>query len=510
MRRTLILSCLAIALAAQPAAAATTVSVVDAYPDTLLQSGFQPEVLISDQTGDVNALSVSYTYATNGQPSPPPGDAVVTVRDDSADLEAGEGCEPAGSKRVRCTVEGILAIRALLGGGADTAGVEGPDGGISCTCVRLLGGDGNDRLTSQDGAGLEGDAGDDVLSGLPSTATTTANGFPGPSDDGLSGGDGNDVLDGGIGDDHLAGGAGDDVLRGGAGGDNLFGAEPADDPNPPAGRDDLHGGSGRDVLDDGDDHSGPIGPDKVVGGRGFDTVDSYLGRTAGVSVNLSRPGGDGQAGEGDSVVNVETVYGGTGNDTLVGDGDANQLFGGDGSNRIRGRGGDDYLDGDSTARNALSGDRGDDHISVQVWTTGPVNCGRGHDIVFQSVRGEDAPREPSENDPGVAVAANCESIRLSGGYRFGLDPVPGPVSGRLLTFDRLPAQGWREFFSVVVTPAEPPYRHLGKGTSTREGVTVELPADVARRARRRGMALRAELWEDGAKLRMIWRFRVPR
>ena len=112
------------------------------------------------------------------------------------------------------------------------------------------------------------------------------------------------------------------------------------------------------------------------------------------------------------------------------------------------------------------------------------------------------------SDLGIAVAPSCETIGLSGSYRFRLDPVPDdPVSGTALRFDRPPRAGTNGSYEVAVTRATAPYEELGRARPEHESVTVELPADVARRARRDGMALRAEVW-DGSELRMIWRFRV--
>src|SRR5262245_63227070 len=47
----------------------------------------------------------------------------------------------------------------------------------------------------------------------------------------------------------------------------------------------------------------------------------------------------------DTLVSIENVEGGLGNDTIRGDAGANRLLGGDGDDRLAGRGGDDLLDG---------------------------------------------------------------------------------------------------------------------------------------------------------------------
>jgi hypothetical protein len=511
MRNATALACLILALAASQASAATTVGVGDEFPGAPVE----PSVVIRDESGDVNSLTISYTYTTNGEPFPPPGNAVVTVQDASAPLEPGAGCAATAEATVRCEVDGIFAIRAHLGGGADRATAASPPAGtLSCDCVRVFGGDGADQLTSFDGAILDGEGADDLLTGRPSQAGGIRGGLGGPSDDTLVGGDGDDLLYGANGDDGMSGGAGDDILRGGTGNDFLSGggAPPVNGSAPAAGRDDLDAGEGDDTLDDSDDNGPEIGPDELAGGIGVDTIHSYMERSVGVRVDLSRPGGQGQPGEDDTLVNVENVYGGSGDDVLAGDGDANQLYGFGGTNRLRGRGGKDVLSASGAARDRLSGDRGDDFIDIQAWSRATIECGRGRDRVQQPFRGADSPRQPIDADPGAVIAASCEAVVNGAGASWGLDPVPDdPVSGRSLSFSRPRGFRYRKVFFLVVTRADRPFTELGKGGSRLHGVRVRLPERVARRARQRGMALRAELWDasGGApRLRMIWRFRV--
>lgn len=112
----------------------------------------------------------------------------------------------------------------LLGeGGNDTLTGEGTPGGFDT----MLGGDGNDSLTSNviggaSGASMDGGDGNDTIQG-------------GQANDTLSGGDGNDslsdlggrnqVLDGGGGDDTISSSGGSNLISGGAGADKfIFGA----------------------------------------------------------------------------------------------------------------------------------------------------------------------------------------------------------------------------------------------------------------------------------------------
>ncbi|MEF8721301.1 MAG: DUF4347 domain-containing protein [Candidatus Accumulibacter delftensis] len=148
-------------------------------------------------------------------------------------------------------------------------------------------------------------------------------GTPGP--DVLNGSGSNDLLDGLAGDDTLNGMAGDDTLYGGAN------------------NDDLNGGSGDDLLD---------------GGAGVDTVSYSDVYFAGVQINLQLGTASGGGGE-DTLVSIENVIGGDGQDTLIGNDDDNRLVGGFGDDFLSGLGGNDMLYG-YFGRDTLDGGAGDD------------------------------------------------------------------------------------------------------------------------------------------------------
>jgi Ca2+-binding RTX toxin-like protein len=261
-------------------------------------------------------------------------------------------------------------VNTLTGGGGD----DSLDGGAANDT--LSGGSGNDKL--------EGGAGDDSLAGES-------------GDDSLDGGTGNDSLDGGADGDTLVGGLGADSMVGGDGtdvadyssalvpvtvnpngaaddgaageGDNVA----ADVESATGGIDDdllignggngtLSGGAGDDTLD------GGLGSDSLIGGAGVDTA-TYKGRSAAVTVNLASAGGDGQAGENDSV-DAEKVVGGSGNDKLTGDAAANIFDGGAGNDVVSGGAGADLIHGDQgndtlsggDGRDILNGDDGNDTL----------------------------------------------------------------------------------------------------------------------------------------------------
>ena len=236
----------------------------------------------------------------------------------------------------------------------------------------------NDDLTGDANANtLSGGAGNDLLRGLAGNDALSG----GEGDDTASGGDGSDAVDGGAGGADLvdysdragpirvtlnsAGGADDDgaipndgatattlddvdnveIAVGGSGPDTLI-AHATDGSV-------LRGNSGDDTL------TGGAGPDSFDGGTGADSMDgkagadlvTYAGVAEAVTVTLN----DGAANDGgvadtsganrDATVGIEHVTGGSGNDSLTGDGGANTLDGGSGDDRLRGLLGADALIG---------------------------------------------------------------------------------------------------------------------------------------------------------------------
>jgi len=150
----------------------------------------------------------------------------------------------------------------------------------------------------------------------------------------------------------VSGGSGTDVLNGGAGDDLLDGG---------TGADTLSGGPGDDELTGGKAPESKVEPDVLDGGDGTDRV-RYDDRKKPISVNLSDPaGGAGESGEGDSLVAIETVVGGSARDLLIGSPGPDKLEGSEANDLIRGMGGDDSLIGDEGA-DRLYGSAGRDTL----------------------------------------------------------------------------------------------------------------------------------------------------
>ncbi|MEJ0075773.1 MAG: tandem-95 repeat protein [Alphaproteobacteria bacterium] len=192
--------------------------------------------------------------------------------------------------------------------------------------VNVLGGSGSDTLSGTDFA--------DMLDANNSPTLPNAS-----DNDILNGHGGNDQLFGRAGDDTLDGGADSDTVNGGDGNDHIIGNID--------GAADTYNGDGNDLVN-------------AVAGTGGDTID-YSATTNGISVTLS--GGaatvvDDEAGT-DTLTGIENVTGGSGDDIITGDNNANILIGGAGADSLTGSGGADRLVGGSGADN-LSGGTGAD------------------------------------------------------------------------------------------------------------------------------------------------------
>src|SRR3954468_16836624 len=222
-------------------------------------------------------------------PLPVLPDAQLRVIDASASLIIAGGCtHEAMSNRADCVT--VQNIEALLGGGNDALTVD------STLPVQALGGPGIDTITG----GHTGDA--------------------------LEGNGGNDVLQGDGGDDSVSDGNRTDPTAGIGGNDALY------------------GGAGNDMIDGGPLPGGGAGADTLDGQAGIDTAD-YSTRTAPLTITEGGGADDGEAGEGDNVVNAETILGGSAGDTLSGAAGPNPLRGGHGDDTLAGGAGADVLEG---------------------------------------------------------------------------------------------------------------------------------------------------------------------
>jgi hypothetical protein len=285
-----------------------------------------------------------------------------------------------------------------------------------------------------------------------------------------SGGSGNDSLTGGRLEDDLRGDDGNDTIAGDVGADTLAGGNGNDTITGQGGADTLEGGAGADFLD---------------GGGQTDTVLYPVPNR--VIVTLDDVANDGRAGEGDNVIDVETVVTGEGNDSVTGSSAAETLDGGAGDDTLR----------PGTGTDTVHGGAGDDTIDVREDSEGirdTVTCGIGQDEVIADLKDVVAVRFITSTPKDDSA---CERVE-----RFAVDDgPPGRIRTRSVKLGRdglaalrlaCPARA-RVTCRGTMRVADPRRlsRTLARGTySVRRGATsrirLRLSRAGARRARRRG------------------------
>jgi VCBS repeat-containing protein/ELWxxDGT repeat protein len=144
----------------------------------------------------------------------------------------------------------------------------------------------------------------------------------------LTGTASNNIITGGNLDDTLSGGAGNDTLIGGAGNDTLIGGTGNDTLSGEAGNDNFSGGEGNDTFKI--NVNTAQGKDTINGDSGIDTLD-FSGSTLDIKIDLSSTAV--QTVNQNlvlTVVNLENVKGGIGDDKIAGNSQNNILNGGTG------------------------------------------------------------------------------------------------------------------------------------------------------------------------------------
>jgi hypothetical protein len=327
-------------------------------------------------------------------------DEVTVLRDRGAPLRAAAPCSTVDTFTVQCP--GSLRIRFDTGDGDDRVRAGRPAEGTL--------GAGDDAFIGM--GSVNGGGGRDELRSLPGVPAA------------LDGGAGDDLVIGDEGADWLAGGPGSDILIGGGGDDRLSGVDGEGGSEVPAG-DRIEGGPGRDLLD-------------------------YSGRNRDFALDLAVSAA--QGAERETVIGVEDLVGGSGDDRLRGDAGPNDIDGYTGRDIVDGRGGDDRLTGGTgiDEDDAVLGGAGADHIDGI--GSRRLDGGSGDDVVDQPSIDADVTCGPGNDvlavTSGLAsrVPMGCEQLR------FG---TPSP-----LAVTRFPALEplARIVRLSVPCPRQPPFR----------------------------------------------------
>lgn len=229
-------------------------------------------------------------------------------------------------------------------------------------------------------------------------------GNDGPNDDRVRAGAGDDIVQAGLGDDLVDGDAGNDVLYGEAGDDTLNGG---------TGNDLLYGGPGDDSLrgGDGDDSVyGGNGNDLAYGGDGNDLIDT----SGGGSAPLPDQGYPGlYPSDSDPSNDLDTVYGGAGDDTIRTGDDADVVFGGLGNDLIDGGFDDDTIEGNQGDDTIIGGEGND-----------LIDAGQGDDLIYGGY-GPNVPDAVNIPDADGDLLPNNGRDSIGGGMGndtiFGMD-----------------------------------------------------------------------------------------
>ncbi len=291
-------------------------------------------------------------------------------------VTAGAGCAAVTANSVSCPAAPSTGITVNLGDGDDQATI---DASVTTIGVSINGQDGLDTITGGDNT--EDTIIGDNFGGPPSNDVLTGRG----GDDRMIGGPGNDTLDGGPGNEFFDGDPGDDTVTGGDG-DDRFGVSATSD-----GADTLNGGPGRDSID-------------------------YRQRTVPLNLTVNGVADDGQAAEGDNLIDIERIDAGEASDTIAGHATADStLLGGNGDDTITGGSGNDDLNGDDGNDTLNGGDGNDD-----------LNGGRGNDTIDGGA-GDDTAASFSSADGADLYRGGAGTDQMS--YEFVLGAVTVTLDG---------------------------------------------------------------------------------
>ncbi len=308
-----------------------------------------------------------------------------------------------GADAINASATTSLGVVVNAGSGNDTVTVSGGNDtingdGDSDTIVQTasgtqtlsdtqLTGTGTDAISGFEFANLYGGAGNDTIDGSAFTGRMFI--LDSLGNNVLSGGSGNDTIQGGNNADTIFGNGGNDSLSGNGDKDSIVGG---------AGNDTLRGGAGNDSLtgNEGDDTFSPVsGADIVIESGAANFVitntsltglgnDTFIGqsdsaRITGAILTLSNVGGKIDASAFDKSFGV-VLYGGSGNDTLIGSPAGDSFFGLEGNDSMTGGLGNDLLYG-AAGRDTLNGEGDNDRLFGQGGSGDLLTGGLGNDTI---------------------------------------------------------------------------------------------------------------------------------
>jgi len=285
-------------------------------------------------------------------------------------LQGGDGNDDVdGEGSTGDSVGGGFGDDTINGGNGNDLLLDGGDADMTITPSAMTGGLGNDVLISVERA---------LITGGPSANRIDISNFlvPGFTTSTVLAGDGNDTILGSAANEVLRGDQGNDLIIGGAGNDYLAGG---------SGADTLDGGDGNDRLrgqgGSGDRLTGGNGVNNLNGGAGSDlmietvTGNAKIDRQNRFETTVRSKFTEVQTllifgSDGNNVIDasgfsregvVIRIFGGGGNDLLLGSRFNDSLDGGDGNDTLNGGGGNDTLLG-GNGNDGLSGYTGNDQL----------------------------------------------------------------------------------------------------------------------------------------------------
>ena len=133
----------------------------------------------------------------------------------------------------------------------------------------------------------------------------------------------------------------------------------------------LYGGNGYDTL------KGGSGNDHLDGGSDYDyAIFGYASNKINLNITTSQNTGEGQ----DTIISIENIYAGGGNDNVIGNSDSNYLYGESGNDDLGGYAGNDIIHGGSGVDTAWFSSANN---RINLNSTGWQNTGDGTDRLIQ-------------------------------------------------------------------------------------------------------------------------------